>query len=159
MGSGKTTVGRILAKRLGWTFLDTDRQIQNESGMTIAEIFSERGEERFRELESEVAAGLAGLSGRVIATGGGFMLRSENLRRALEAGRVFFLVASAEEIWHRVRRKRNRPLLEVDDPEARIRELLAEREAAYRAIPERVATDGRSPEAIADEIYARLTAS
>jgi shikimate kinase len=116
MGSGKTTVGRILAKRLGWTFLDTDRQIQNESGMTIAEIFSERGEERFRELESEVAAGLAGLSGRVIATGGGFMLRSENLRRALEAGRVFFLVASAEEIWHRVRRKRNRPLLEVDDP-------------------------------------------
>lgn len=152
MGSGKSTVGRILARGLNWRFVDTDRLIRDETGSTIAEIFEREGEEYFRDLESEIAGRLERMRQCVIATGGGFMLRAENREKAAAAGRIFLLVATPEEIWHRVKAKRHRPLIDVDDPEARIRELLAERESAYGAIEDRIQTGRRPPEVIAREI-------
>lgn len=159
MGSGKTTVGRILAGRLGWTLLDTDRMIEERAGRSIEQIFAEEGEARFREMECEVARSLDRLEKRVIATGGGFVVPAENLKAALAAGRVVLLMASPEEIWHRVGRSRHRPLLRDPDPERRLRELLADRAEAYEAIALKVQTGGKGPEAVADEVLALLRAT
>lgn len=156
MGSGKSTVGRVLARRLGWKFADTDRIIESEQGRRIAQIFEELGEAAFREMEADLAERLADFQHHVIATGGGFMVRPANREAASRAGEVILLMASADQIWHRVGRSRHRPLLKSEDPKARIRELLKEREAAYGAIPNRVATDGLTPDEVAEEILSRL---
>lgn len=156
MGTGKTVVGRALAERLRWKFMDTDRLIEERAGKSIPEIFAESGEEAFRKMEGEIARELPTMRHCVIATGGGFPLREENRRAAMDAGRVILLVASPEEIWHRIGQSRHRPLLQVENPMDRIRQLLAERSAAYDAIPTRISTDRRAPEALAAEILELL---
>jgi shikimate kinase len=152
MGSGKTTVGRILARNLGWGFLDTDREIEARQGMPVAKIFELKGEEAFRDMETDLAGQFHELHRQVIATGGGFMIRPENRDAAARAGTLVLLVATPEQIWHRVRRSRHRPLLKTGDPEERIRELLLQREAAYAAIPIRVETGGKTPYSIAEAV-------
>lgn len=159
MGTGKTTVGRLLARRLGWKLLDTDRLIEERARMPVDRIFDELGERAFRDMETDVAHSLPAMSNCVIATGGGFVLREENLRAANQAGVVILLMASAEQIWHRVRRSRRRPLLRTDNPREAIEKLLEERREAYNAIPTRVGSDGRSPQAVADEILELLSPS
>jgi shikimate kinase len=152
MGSGKTTVGRILARNLGWGFMDTDREIEAREGMPVAKIFEGKGEASFRDMESELAGQLSELQHQVIATGGGFMVRPENREACARAGTVVLLVASPEQIWHRVKRSRHRPLLKTEDPEARIRELMEQREPAYAEIPIRVETGGKTPYSIAEAV-------
>lgn len=156
MGSGKTTVGRILARNLGWEFLDTDREIESREGRTIPEIFEKPGEEAFREMETRLAGELPEMHRKVIATGGGFMVRPENREFAAQAGPVVLLIATPEQIWHRVKRSRHRPLLRTADPEGRIRELLHQRKDAYASIPIRVETGGKTPYSIAEDVLKAL---
>ncbi|HLY26953.1 MAG TPA: shikimate kinase [Aggregatilineales bacterium] len=149
MGTGKSSVGRILAERLGWQFVDTDALIEQREGRTISAIFAEDGEAKFRDLESAVAAELVNYLHTVIATGGGIVLRPENLANLDRAGLVVCLDAPAEEIARRLAQFTDRPLLAGADPAARIAELLARRKGAYGAIRQHVDTANRSVEQIA----------
>lgn len=159
MGTGKTTVGRELALKLGREFVDTDDLIEARYG-PISRIFEERGEEGFRSIERAVAAELGDRMGLVIATGGRTILDPESFEALSKNGRIFCLVATPDEIYHRVtndRSGRHRPLLQVDDPRSRIVELLTEREGEYSRFPQ-FATDHLGSDAVVDEI-AELWAS
>lgn len=153
MGTGKTTVGRRLAKKLGMEFVDTDEVIEERHG-TIASIFAEQGEDRFREIEREVARELGARTGLVIATGGRMVLDAQNLRELTRNGRIFCLVATPEEIHDRVtsdHSRRERPLLQAEDPQRRIVELLTEREHEYSKFAQLV-TGHAGPAGIAEEV-------
>ncbi len=153
MGSGKTFTGRELAEILGYRFVDMDDLIVEKAGMSIPEIFSRFGEERFREIETEVLEELANEDGLVIACGGGVVVKERNHPVLKRAGKVVFLMASPEVIYERVKGDTNRPLLNVPDPMARIRELLDQRMEKYlKASDLRVDTDGKSPREVAEEI-------
>ena len=156
MGTGKTTVGVLLAELLGYDFVDTDQVIEADHG-PIPLIFAEQGEAAFRAIEREVAAELAERSGTVIATGGRMLLDERNARVLSNGGRVFCLTAPAEVIVARVVADgtEDRPLLRGDDPAGRVRELLAERRAGYARF-EQIDTDGRSPDEIARAIAAAI---
>jgi len=132
MGTGKTSVGHLVARRLHFDFLDTDHLIERRAGMTISEIFARQGEARFRELEREVVEALVERERCVIATGGGVGASAELLDSLKRHALVVCLWASAERIWQRVSRQVHRPLLHVRDPQQRIRELLAQRRPFYR---------------------------
>jgi len=132
MGTGKTTIGKRVARSLGFRFVDTDQLIARKAGKSIPDIFAHSGEEAFRELETEVLRECAARSGQVISTGGGIVTRPGNLEILRDAGYVVWLKASPETIYDRVRRNRNRPLLHTDDPERTIREMLDQRLDLYR---------------------------
>jgi 3-dehydroquinate synthase len=154
MGTGKTTVGCLLAARLGRPFVDTDDLIVERDGRAISDIFNEEGETRFRELEAEVAGELAGRRGLVIATGGRLMLDPANAATLGATGPVFCLSAEPATILERVAAEDGRrPLLAVDDPERRVRALLQRRAAAYARFRS-VDTVGRAPGDVAETIAA-----
>lgn len=135
-GSGKSTVGRQLARRLDCPFVDMDQVLEERLGCSIRGYFDTHGEAAFRDQEAALLAELAaGRSGAVLSTGGGAVLRAGNraLLRAACAP-VFYLRASADEIWRRVRHDRRRPLLQVDDPQERLRALYRERDPLYREV-------------------------
>lgn len=132
MGSGKTTVGRLVARELGLTFRDTDEAIEARAGRRISEIFSADGESAFRDLERAVLGELVGEEGLVIATGGGLVCQPGNMDLLKSGALVVCLWASPDTIWERVRTQTHRPLLQVPEPEAEIRRLLALREPFYR---------------------------
>ena len=142
MGTGKTTVGRVLAQRLGRPFVDTDALIEERHG-PIPEIFAELGEDRFRELERAVATELSAQRGLVVSTGGRMLLDPVNAAALQSSGLVVCLVAPAEEILRRVSAVgvEDRPLLHVADPRARIIELLEERQSGYAAFPQVATVD------------------
>ena len=153
MGTGKTTVGRVLADELEMEFVDTDELIEERHG-PIARIFAEHGEAEFRAIESGVARELGERTGLVIATGGRMVLDPENLEALSKNGHIFCLVATPDEIHDRVvndETPRDRPLLQVDDPHQRIIELMTERQGDYDRF-QQVVTDGASPDEVADEI-------
>jgi shikimate kinase len=145
MGTGKSTIGRIVASRLGWQFVDTDQVIETRQGKSIKEIFDQAGESAFRQLETDLCKELATWTKHVIATGGGMVLRPENRDLLKQAGIVVCLEASAEEIYRRLQHATNRPLLSSPDPQQRIKELLAARAEAYGALPYRIDTAGCKP--------------
>jgi shikimate kinase len=132
MGAGKTTVGRLVARQLGFTFVDTDEVIESRTRRRIAELFAERGEPAFRALEREVLEELLTQGRLVLATGGGLVCQPGNLELLKSRALVVCLWASVETIWERVRHQTHRPLLQVPDPRAEIVRLLAAREPYYR---------------------------
>jgi shikimate kinase len=132
MGAGKTSVGRVLAKRLRKTFVDSDHEIEARTGVRIPVIFEIEGEAGFRRREAAIVQELVRQTDIVLATGGGVVLDPQN-RRALHAtGTVVYLRASPNELWLRTRHDRNRPLLQTADPLARLQQLHTERDALYR---------------------------
>lgn len=143
MGAGKTTVGRILARRLRLRFYDSDQEVERRCGVKIPVIFEIEGEAGFRAREQQALAELTTLRGIVLATGGGAVLSQENRERLAAGGTVIYLNARPEDLYARVRNDRNRPLLATADPLARLRELHRERDPLYRAIADVVVDTGR----------------
>jgi shikimate kinase len=142
-GSGKSTVGRHVAKRLQVDFVDADHAIEQRLGETIRSFFEREGEPAFRELEAQVIADLVATHHGVIATGGGTVLRPEN-RVALKSGStVVYLRSHPDDLFRRLRRDTQRPLLQVDDPMARLRALHAERDPLYREVAHFTVDTGR----------------
>jgi shikimate kinase len=142
-GSGKSTVGRSLAKRLRLSFVDSDHVIEQRIGCSIRDFFAREGEARFRDEEQQALADIAAGPPCVLATGGGAVLREANRKLLRQAGHVIYLRSTPEELWRRLRRDTNRPLLQVSDPLAKLREMFAERDPLYREIAEFVIDTGR----------------
>jgi len=138
MGVGKTTVGKALAKRLGWRFLDTDQEIEAKTGVSIPVIFEIEGEDGFRNREARALGDVIHLENAVIATGGGIVLREDNRAQLLRSGLVVYLNASPERLIERLRHDRSRPLLQVPDPLARLHELQVQRDPYYRHVADLV---------------------
>jgi shikimate kinase len=134
MGAGKTTVGKLLARRLGKTFHDCDLEIERGTGVRIPVIFEIEGEAGFRARERRMLAELAARQNIVLATGGGAVLCEENRRLLRERGTVIYLRAAPHDLWQRTRHDRNRPLLQCADPLARLAALHAERDPLYREV-------------------------
>lgn len=132
MGSGKSTIGRLLAEPLGFAFLDTDHAIEESTGETISRIFKKSGEAAFRQMEKNLLADIRGQKDLVIATGGGMAANQENLDSLKAHSLVVCLWASPEAIFERIRHQTHRPLLQTPDPLGTIRDLLGKREHFYR---------------------------
>lgn len=141
-GSGKSTVGRQLARRLGLAFADSDHEIERRIGCSIRSFFEREGEEAFRDIEEHVVRELCARDG-VLATGGGAVLRPANRAQLRAAGHVVYLHSSPEELFRRLRHDRNRPLLQVADPLQRLRELHTQRDPLYRETAHFVVETGR----------------
>ncbi|MEA5445757.1 shikimate kinase AroK [Gammaproteobacteria bacterium AB-CW1] len=146
MGAGKSSIGRELARRLGYPFQDTDDYLRERTGVDIATIFDFEGEEGFRERERKAVAELTQLEPLVLATGGGTVVTAENRRLLAERGYVIYLRTSLDFQLRRTRQSRHdRPLLQTEDPEAKLRELAEEREPLYRELADFVVdTDDQS---------------
>lgn len=142
-GCGKTTVGRQLARRLQLPFADSDRLIEVRLGCSIREFFESEGESRFREIESEVIGGLTQGPPCVLSTGGGAILSKANREYLKSGGQVVYLRSTPDQLFRRLRHDSTRPLLQVDDPLARMRELYAERDPLYREVASFVMEIGR----------------
>lgn len=156
MGTGKTTIGKLVAARLDFEWLDTDTRIESRAGKTITRIFMEDGEAWFREHERAVVAELAACRRTVIATGGGLGADPVNLESLRSHAFLVCLWASPETILERVRHHDHRPLLQTQDPLERIRELLASRERFYRQADLLVSTDFRSPHEVAQVVVSQF---
>jgi shikimate kinase len=163
-GSGKSTVGKQLARKLAFSFVDSDQVIEDRLGCSIREFFDREGEERFRDLERDVIAEL--LHGRheltrnpgwVLSTGGGAVLRPENRKMLSESSHVVYLRASPEDLYRRLRHDKTRPLLQVGDPLGKLRELYQARDPLYQECAEYVVETGRpSVQALANLILVQL---
>ncbi len=157
MGAGKTTVGRMLARRLKRVFHDSDEVIERRCGVRIPVIFEIEGEEGFRARERQVIADLCALQGVVIATGGGAVLAPDNRSVLARGGTVIYLHAQPARLWNRVRHDRNRPLLATPDPQKRLEELYEARDPLYREVADMVLDTGRqSVQALVKDLLARL---
>lgn len=157
MGTGKSTIGAQLARTLGWGFLDSDRAVEARVGKPVPRIFTEDGEDRFRELEDEVMQEALGRVGIVLASGGGWPCRPGRMEGIGEDTLAIWLKADPRRILARVKRgKVERPLLKVEEPLRRIRELLGEREPYYRRALWWVDTGVRSPSEVVRLVSDRL---
>ncbi len=160
-GTGKSIVARLLAARLGWRKLDCDAEIERIAGQSIADIFAQRGEVAFRELEHRVLASLVHYRGMVVATGGGVVLRADNRRLLKQMGRVVWLAADAQTIQRRLQSdqltQQRRPNLTSAGGLAEIVQLLQTRQPLYRAAADwQVDTAGKTPGQVAEEVYASI---
>ena len=157
MGSGKTAVGRALARLLDAPFYDSDAEIERRTGVDISFIFEKEGEAGFRQREREIIDALTQIEPVVLATGGGAVLLPENRQCLATRGAVVYLEASVEQQVHRVRHARHRPLLLNVDPETKLRQLMSERAPLYTGIADlTVGTDGRKVQSVAEEIIRGL---
>lgn len=152
MGTGKTTVGRMLASRLAMTFIDSDAEIEKRAGVSIPEIFAQMGEETFRRMERELIESGHPPSGCIVPCGGGLVVQEGMIEMLKRRGVIVCLTARPETILARTQNNRTRPLLAGDDPLTRIRELLAQREAIYRMAGTQVLTDSRPLAEIASHV-------
>ncbi len=152
MGTGKTSVGRLVAEYLHFNFLDTDEMIQARTNRSINDIFAREGEAAFRALEREVVKELATRERTVISTGGGLPTNPDNLVSLKTHALVICLWSSPEKIWERVSHQSHRPLLHDADPQQKIRDLLAAREPFYKQADVLINTDLRSAREVAQQV-------
>ena len=154
MGAGKTTIGKLLADELKLEFIDSDQEIENRTGADIAWIFDMEGEEGFRKREEKVIEELTAKNKIVLATGGGAVLSEQSRRLLHSRGTVIYLMTTINQQLERTRKDQKRPLLQnVDDPEAKLRSLMEEREPLYREIADHmVMTNRRSVKTVSMEI-------
>ena len=152
MGTGKTSVGRLVADLLRFDFIDTDELIQTGTGRSITDIFTKDGEAAFRKLESKTVSDLSSRTKTVISIGGGLSVNPENLASLKTHALVVCLWSSPEKIWERVRHQSHRPLLHDKDPQAKIRELLAAREPFYKQADVLLNTELRSVREVAQQV-------
>lgn len=157
MGSGKSAVGRQLARMLHLTFVDSDDEIESRTGVDISFIFEKEGEEGFRKREVKVIDDLSNMEGVILATGGGAILDQQSRARLGGRGFVVYLYTTVEQQLARTGRGRNRPLLVNGDPAQVLEALMVTRDPLYREIADLIVeTDGRKVRAVANEILARL---
>lgn len=157
MGAGKTSVGRVLAKRLGKDFRDSDHEVVRRTGATIPLIFEIEGETGFRTRETAVLSELTQLRNIVLATGGGVVLREENRMLLKRFGCVVYLRATVHELWQRTRHDKTRPLLQIDNPQAKLTELYAVRDPLYFEAADIVIDSNRqSPRNLVRALESRL---
>lgn len=152
MGVGKSSVGRLVAAQLQFEFMDTDELIESRTGVKVSEIFAQHGEAAFRKFESDLVAEMTGWSGKVISTGGGLVVNPTNLASLKTHALVVCLWATPETIYQRTKHQSHRPLLQGLDPLAKISEMLAAREAAYKQADVLVNTEQRSMKEIAAHV-------
>lgn len=143
MGSGKTTVGKLLSKQLRRPFYDSDHEIVRRTGVVIPMIFEVEGEVGFRKREEQILLQLTQQEGIVLATGGGAVLSATNRDQLKQRGTVIYLRGTIDELWQRTRHDRNRPLLQTQDPKASLRDLYTQRDPLYREIADLVVDTGR----------------
>ncbi len=134
MGAGKTTVGKMLARQTGKVFCDSDQEIKHKTGVSIPHIFEVEGEAGFRVRESAALKELTQMRNIVLATGGGAVLAEQNRVMLRNNGIVIYLRASVDELWARTRHDKNRPLLQTEDPRAKLTELFAVRDPLYKEV-------------------------
>ena len=153
MGSGKSATGRALARKTGWALSDTDEIVTARFGKAIAEIFAEFGEEKFRDAETEAIRQLSGVAPRIVVTGGGIVLRPENVELLRRLGMIAHLEADEEILFQRVSRRKTRPLLQTEDPRGTLAKLLRERQAIYREAADfNLETSRVTPEEVAEAV-------
>ena len=157
MGAGKTSVGKLLARKLGKTFHDCDHEIERVTGVRIPVIFEIEGESGFRARETRMLSVLCASEGVVLATGGGAVLAPENRKVLAAHGIVVYLRASPHELYQRTRHDRNRPLLQTADPLAKLTELYAQRDPLYREVADVIIDTGnQSVSSLAHRLEQRL---
>jgi shikimate kinase len=145
MGAGKTTIGKLLAKHLGKTFYDTDHEIEKRTGVKVAIIFELEGEAGFRKRETAVIEELAQLTNIVMATGGGAVIATQNRALLKAHGKVIYLRANVNELWHRMRHDKHRPLLQNVDIRAKLEQLYSERNPLYTETADLIFDTGNQP--------------
>lgn len=160
MGAGKTTIGRMLARELGFEFEDSDKVIEERCGADIPWIFDVEGEKGFRARESAIIKELGEKSGLVLATGGGAVLAEVNRLALAGCGAVVYLRASVEQQYERTHRDKNRPLLQADNPREVLARLFEVRDPIYTALADVIVqTDNKSPKSVVRQIISRLSSS
>jgi shikimate kinase len=148
MGTGKTTIGKLLAEKLSWSYIDTDILIEQKAGLTIPMIFEQYGESYFRDIESEVIKETIIKTQQVISTGGGIVLREQNIKAMKSNGLLICLTATPDSIYERTKSDTYRPLLKVENPKQRIQELLDFRSPFYAKADITIDTSKLPPEEI-----------
>jgi shikimate kinase len=157
MGAGKSTIGRHLARRLNLTFYDSDKVVEERTGVSIPTIFAVEGEAGFREREEQVIAELTALPNTLIATGGGSVLRESNREHIKAGGTVIYLRASAEQLFQRIRHDKTRPLMQTANPMQTLRDLLKAREPLYMEVADLIMPTGKQKvNVILRDIHAKL---
>ncbi|WKY43684.1 shikimate kinase [Eubacteriaceae bacterium ES2] len=157
MGSGKSSIGPILAEQLNYRFVDTDTLIEEKAGQKISTIFAKQGEKAFREMETAVLENLSKETNLVIATGGGIILKEKNRDLLEKSTFLVSLMASPKTIFERTRTDNNRPLLQDPNPLLKIETMLSERKAFYEIGSLQIDTDSESVETICEMILAAYT--
>ncbi len=157
MGAGKSTVGRQLASRLSFAFMDTDHRIEQRTGADIPWIFDVEGEAGFRLRETSVLEELLGVERYVVATGGGIVEREGNIALLAQLGLVIYLTASVDQLFARTGKDKKRPLLQVPDPKAKILALIEHRDPLYRQAADLVLdTEGKNSQWVVNKILQHL---
>lgn len=160
MGAGKTTIGRQIASELSLEFFDSDHEIENRTGVTITHIFDIEGENGFRKRETAMLDELTDKKGIVLATGGGAILRAENRQFLMSRGTTIYLYANIDTLLERTSKDRNRPLLQTEDPKAKLEELLETRDPLYRETADIIIDTGKDSVRLAlKEILEKLQES
>lgn len=152
MGSGKSTIGQMLSKKLSMPLIDTDLYIEEKLGMTIPRIFEEKGEEYFRQTETEVCRELSHTDGHIISTGGGTLLRAENAEAIREGGVIFLLNVSEQTVLQRLRSDTTRPLLQRKDKEKAVHDLMTKRMPLYKRAADHIIDAELIPDKVCEEI-------
>ena len=157
MGAGKSSVGRCLQRRTGLARFDTDEIVSSKFGLSIPEIFSTHGERRFREVEAQALVELAAGEGTIIVTGGGIVLRQENVDLLKQLGTIVWLDADEETLFERASRRSNRPLLQTEDPRTTFSEMLRARAPHYAKVADiRVDTSALTHDEVADVVLSKV---